>query len=159
MQLATVGDAETALFALNNGLISTIDQVSSALSSSNTITGLAGGNMVASASASLLQQLVSETASVTQQLVPLDPSTPLTAQQQGQLQLLQKEVIDARTTIGQAISSVDWTYGNLFDDTGIQLDNWFTQAAASVSGALGINWTAVTVVVILVVGIFLYTKV
>jgi hypothetical protein len=105
--------------------------------------GLPGGADAQQAALSLLTQLASQILRVNGTIDGSD--TPLTADQIAQLQLLQKQVIDARSAVGLTISDVNWTFGEFVADVATQATNLASQAVGAVSSALGINWTTVTI--------------
>lgn len=161
MQLVTVGDGLLAVQSLSNDIVTTMQSVVSTQSSGNFITGWFGGDMVASQSISLLQQLATYAQTAAADLGG-DPTQPLDAEQINRLQVLQSEVIEDRALIGQAISSVDWTYGDLVSDVATQTQNLASQAVAAVSTGLGINWTLVEIggaVLAVVLAVALYKRV
>jgi hypothetical protein len=102
-----------------------------------------GSSETQAAALSLLDQLANTVMSTYGQLD--DSETPLTTQQIAQMQLIQKQVIDARGEIGLAISDVDWSLGGIFDDAIVNAENYATQAISAVSKAVGINWTFVAI--------------
>jgi hypothetical protein len=145
MQIATVADALTALDELTGDIADTAASVSATLAGSNTITGLAGGNLVASQAASNLQQLSNRAAQIAAGLIAASPDDPLTDLQLAQMQQLQEQVIGTRKLIGQAISSVDWTFGDLATDSVNTAVNLGSQAVAAVASATGLDWTWVKI--------------
>jgi hypothetical protein len=74
-----------------------------------------------------------------------DDDTPLTDVQTQQMQELQREVLDARSTIGSTISDLNWTFGDLVNDTITSVQNLAGQAVGAVSDAFGVNWTYVKI--------------
>jgi uncharacterized membrane protein YcjF (UPF0283 family) len=157
VQLATQGDALQALNGLFTDIANTEQQVIN--TNSSWFSTLIGSSQVSVQATSLLTQLTNYGTEILNELTAADPSTPLTAQQQSQLQELQKEVIDDRTLIGLQISAVDWTFGAIWSDGVTIAENAASQAVTAVSGALGINWTYVAIAVGVVVLFLVWRKV
>lgn len=159
--LQTQGDGWNAVEQVLTDISTTAQQVSAASSSSNFITGFFGADTVSQTALSLLTQL-SNAATAAAADLGGDPTAPLTAEQIARLQELQNEVISDRKLIGQAISSVDWTFGDLVSDSVTQAGNLASQAVAAVSSGLNINWTVVEIglaVAAVVVAVALYKRV
>ena len=144
MQLDTVGDARQAMFELNGDIQAAAQEVADAYASSNAITRAIGGDSVEAAAASLLQGLASTWIDVNSRLTG-DDSDALSDDQISALRTLQREVIDDRKTVGSAISSVDWTFGDLTGDVATQTVNLGSQAVAAVVSATGLTWTYVKI--------------
>lgn len=142
MLLTTQGDARAALSQLVADIDATTAQVQAKSSSSNFFTGFFGGDDVAQAAASILLQLQDSAARAAADLSGGD-TDPMTDEQQARLKELQSEVISDRKLVGEAISSVDWTYGDLVADVATTTENIASQAVSAVSSGLGINWTYV----------------
>lgn len=161
MLLTTQGDARGALSQLVADIDTTTTAVQQKLSSSNFLTGLFGGNDVAQASASILLQLQDSAARAAADLTG-DDSDAITDEQKARLQELQNEVISDRKLVGDAISSVDWTYGDFVADVAQQTENIASQAVSAVASGLNINWTVVEIaaaLAALALGYALYRRV
>jgi uncharacterized membrane protein YcjF (UPF0283 family) len=157
MQLATQGDALQALNGLFTDIANTEQQVIN--TNSSWFSTLIGSSQVSVQSTSLLTQLTNYGTEILNELTAADPSTPLTAQQQSQLQELQKEVIDDRALIGLQISAVDWTFGAIWSDGVTLAENAASQAVTTVSSAFGINWTYVAIAIGAIVLFLVWRKV
>lgn len=144
MLIATQGDARTALDGLLTDIQATIGQVSAANASSNWFTGFFGADAVASSAATLLQQL-SAAATSAAAAIDGDDGDPVTPDQVARLKELQQEVISDRKLVQQAISSVDWTFGDFLADVGTTTVNLASQTVAAVAQATGVNWTWVKI--------------
>ncbi len=144
--IATVGDAVDALGVVLNDLQSTKNNVDAAANSSWWSMMIPGNGDLATQSYSLITQMTDYAGRILSEINGLDPSTPLTTQQIAQMKELQQEVIDGRKLIGQSISAVNWTFGGIFADATTIIENTASQAVAGVSSTLGINWTAVMLV-------------
>jgi hypothetical protein len=153
MLISTVGQARAAMLALNNDIIAAATSVGSAYGSTdvftpfggNVITQLDGGDMVEQSAASLLNQLAATWLKVNS-MIDGNDSDPLSDEQIAALQELQSEVIDDRKVVGQAISSVNWTFGDLAADVVAQTTNLASQAVASVKDALpAVPWLAIEI--------------
>jgi hypothetical protein len=155
MLLQTQGDGWNAVQQLLTDISATASQVSQASSSSNFLSGFFGGDDVAGAAASLLAQL-SDSAGRAAADLGGDATAPLTDEQVARLKELQSEVISDRKLVGQAISSVDWTFGQFVSDVANQTANIASQAVAAVSSGLGINWTVVEIGAALLAAVLAY---
>lgn len=153
MQLVTVTDAHTALAQLTSDIADTIASVSGAVSSSSF--SLPGTSDLANTSISLMQQLSNRADQIDVELTPYKPLDELTAPQIAELQQLQQQVISDRALVGSSISSVDWTFGGIFNDVVTTAENYASQAASG----LGINWTYVAIGLGAIVLFFIYMKV
>lgn len=143
-QLVTVGDARSAMLQLNTDIQVAAESVAAAYASSNVLTQEIGGDMVEQAAASLLQQLAQTWLNTSAKLTGAD-SDALTDDQIAALQELKSEVISDRQIVGQAISSVDWTFGDFASDVADQTVNLASQAVAKVVDATGFSWTYVKI--------------
>lgn len=154
MLIQTEGDARAALDQLDSDIVSTATDVANAYAATQNSWGnpvyagvglttqLGGGNDVVQAASSLLNQLAGTALGVRGQLIGVD-SDALTPDLVARMRELQSEVISDRKLVGQAISSVDWTFGEFVADVANQTANLASQAVAAVSNGLGINWTYV----------------
>ena len=153
MLLQTQGDARAALSQLNSDILATATSVANAYASTlptgnpvldavSLTTQLGGGDDVTQAASSLLNQLAGTALGVGDALTGAD-TDPLTPDLVARMQELQNEVISDRKLVGQAISSVDWSFGDFVADVANQTVNLASQAVAAVSNGLGINWTYV----------------
>lgn len=152
MQLVTENDGIQALAQLSSDLSDTANQLSAAANGlaakqSSTYSpfgsALNGGtaDVISSAAATIQSLVVTESGLMTTLLMDGDPTTPLTAQQMSALQALQQAVIDSRSSVGSIVSNVDWTYGNLFDDTITSIENDASQAYQNAKKALTPSWS------------------
>jgi hypothetical protein len=74
-----------------------------------------------------------------------DTDTPLSAQQIAKMQLIQKQVMDARETVQSTISDLDWSFGQILSDGITIAANAADQAVQAAAKTLGINWTIVKI--------------
>lgn len=155
MQIATVGDAMSALQQVNADLITTTNNISAASSSSYFSWLIPGNSELATTAYSVVSELNNFVGRILSELNGIDYSTPLTAQQTAEMKELQTEVISDRKEIQQSISAVDWTFGGIFDDAATIIENTASQAVTGVSSALGINWTAIAIVGAVILALYL----
>lgn len=167
MQIATVGDANTALLQLYDDLESTQQQINSVNTSTSSYLQQIGGSIdklfggtgdggnTTVAATSLVTQLLNTTASIQGEIAGQDPGTALTAQELAQLSELQKDVIADRKLIGLNISNVDWSLGGIFSDAVTIVENTASQAVTGLSQSLGINWTLIAIALIIVAAVYL----
>lgn len=145
MLISTQGDARAAMQALNADIVASAADVGSAYASSNLLTDELGGNMVEQSAASILNQLAQSWIAAFNTLAGSD-EIPLTDDQIARLRELQQEVIDDRRLVGQAISSVDWTFGDFVGDVGTQAANLVSQGVAQIKAAVpSVPWVAIEI--------------
>lgn len=162
MVIQTNSDARAALLQLANDITNAETTQVPQIGVGQGVFGYFGINQPGSsetqqAALSLLDQLANTVMSTYSQLD--DSATPLTVQQTAQMQLIQKQVIDARGEVGFAISAVDWSLGGVFSDAVVNAENLASQAITGVSKALGINWTFVAIALGAVVLFVVWRKV
>ena len=167
MELATVGDARAAMQVLNADIQQAAAGVAAAYADSFTagdplgivggsVNRLAGGDMVSQAAGSLLNQLASSWIDTFNTLTGAD-SDPLSDDQTARLRELQSEVISDRQAVGQAISSVNWTFGDLATDAVNQVGNLASQAVANIKDAIpAVPWVAIEIGLAVVSAVVLY---
>jgi glycerol uptake facilitator-like aquaporin len=152
MLIQTNSQAEAAIAQLSDDLTATATQVAAYQSNVDAQDAIGGplasalnfgsSDVVASAT-SLLNQIASYALQVGGTLIATnDPLTPTQVQQ---MQELQREVIDARSTVGQTISDVSWTFGDVANDVVNSAVNLGSQAVGAIVNATGINWTYVKI--------------
>jgi hypothetical protein len=145
MLIQTNGEARAAMQVLNADILASATDVATSYASSNLLTQAAGGNMVEESAANLLNQLAASWITAFDTLDGADDD-PLTDAQIARLRELQNEVIADRRLVGQAISSVDWTFGDFASDVGTQMVNAATQTVAAIKDALpAVPWTAIEI--------------
>lgn len=145
MLISTQGDARAAMQQLNSDILASAADVGSVYAGSNLLTDLAGGDMVEQSSASILNQLAQSWIATFETLNGADGDT-LTDDQIARLRELQQEVIDDRKLVGQAISSVDWTFGDFVGDVGTQTANLISQGVAQIKQAIpSVPWAAIEI--------------
>lgn len=148
MLIQTQADAQQALLQLANDITNTettqVPQIGNA-------TGLFGWLGIQSPGSGDTQQaaldLLNQLAGYVQdEYASLDGSaTPLTAQQVAKMQLIQKQVMDARETVQSTISDLDWSFGQIISDGITIAANVADQAIQAGAKALGVNWTVVKI--------------
>jgi hypothetical protein len=155
------------MLALNSDIQQTAAGVAAAVASSygggdafsaaaGELTRDSGGDMVAQAAGSLLNQLASSWIDCFNRLTGED-SDPLSDDQIARLKELQSEVISDRKLVGSAISSVNWTFGDLAADTVSQVGNLASQAVANIKDAIpAVPWVAIEVGLTVAAAVVLY---
>lgn len=145
MLISTQGDARAAMQQLNSDILASATDVGSAYAGSNLLTDITGGDMVEQSAAMILNQLAQSWIAAFDTLDGADGDA-LTDDQVARLRELQQEVIDDRKLVGEAISSVDWTFGDFVGDVGTQTANLISQGVAQIKTALpSIPWTAIEI--------------
>lgn len=147
MQINTVGDALAALQQAQNDIGATQASITSAYNSQGLFAVISGSAIsagVEQSSLALLGSLDDFLLSILNSLGGAD-SDPLAQPQAQAMQSLQSQIIAARSTIGQVISQVDWTFGDFLADVGTTAVNVGSQAVAAVAAATGISWTWVKI--------------
>ncbi len=145
MLLSNQGEARAAMQELNADILASATDVATAYAGSNLLTDTIGGDMVEQSSAAILNQLAQSWIAAFGTLSG-DDADPLTDEQVARLRELQQEVIDDRRLVGQAISSVDWTFGDFVGDVGTQVVNVVSQGVAKIKGAVpSIPWVAIEI--------------
>lgn len=73
------------------------------------------------------------------------PERPLTAQEVAKLKLIRDQVVDARTTVQSVISDLDWSFGQLVEDTLTAAGELADKTVQAVAKVTGLNWTWVKI--------------
>lgn len=149
MLIQTNLDAQIALQSLANDITNTettqVPQIGVPTSGLFSWLGInaPGSGETQDAAISLLNQLANYVTDEYSQLQ--GEERPLTAQEVAKLKLIRAQVVDARDTVQSVISDLDWSFGQLVEDTITAAGELADKTVNAVANATGLNWTWVKI--------------